>query len=376
MNDTKIHDQVAIGAGVVFVLIFAIIFYVITREKPDELPTVEKEVVEFRTALQESVSGNDPEPLQEYFADKVAAGENDMEAKSAIYWITHRYFDNGGDIKEIYDFVNAHPEVAFLKEAESKHPIIFAKVADGTIEKYGTESLLALMAYYDVIDSYGYGDIALWGIAANQHTALAFIAERTHSADPTKEYPEGTDPLSAQGRMIERAFHYTERAQEYLLQNTQTTRTLDDLDSVDAVPDDILVGLNQYGAALEALEGLGFKRDPVYTPDEIYVYTYKLVSTKVPRLYFFTNFLYASSLVVGGRATAENVTLPLSRAIEYAETTDPTEWRSSVLRVTNARIDKNGGGMYAIDTIKSLASLNVEFKNWLMKNGWTEADFM
>ncbi len=339
-------------------------------------PDVPKDY-DFRGALQESVGGVDPTPLQDYFAEKVANGENDDETKSAIYWITHRYFDNGGDINEIYDFIQARPAIAFLNEAESIYPTLFAKIKDKSIGKYNSDSLLALLAYYEVIDRYGYGDIALWGMAANQYATLALNAQQLHERREQAgyTYKEGEVQMSDfKEEMTRRAVYFMKRGREFLAANTTETGSLSDLNKLTMIPDDLLVGLNQYAAALENLKGVGWGFGTPYQSGEIYAFNHDLAQSKVPRLYFFTNYLYAASLVAGGNASSETVALPLSRALEYTKTTDRAEWRKSVTRVIEAKT-ANESGMYAYQIVKTLAALNSDFKNWLMSEGWTQADF-
>lgn len=333
--------------------------------------------MEFRPSLQQSVGGADVEPLQDYFAEKVAGGEKDDEAKSAIYWITHRYFDNGGDIYEIYDFIQERPAIAFLNDAEALHPEIFAGIKAREVANSSLDSLLALLAYYEIIDRDGYGDLALWGMAANRYAELAYQAL---NFDKRRQIPEA-DYEAEQERAINfvdysisKAQYFVELSKEFLFANTRETGTINDLNKLEVIPDDLLVGLNQYAAAIENLKSAGVVIYSPFTTSEIYEFNYELAKTKVPRLYFFTNYLYASSLVYGGGATAESVALPLSRAVEYTQTTDRAEWRKSVSRVINAKT-ADEPGMYAYETVKTLASLSPEFKAWLTKEGWTESDF-
>lgn len=381
MNELK-NKQLPAALALLGVVLAILIFYagysmyLGAQKSPSEVPQVEVRAKDFRSVLQESVSGTDPKPLQDFFAKQVKDGENTNETKSAIYWITHRYFDNGGDIYEIFNFVEAHPEVAFLKEAETLYPSIFADIKNKKVTNFSRDSLLALLSYYEVIDRKGYGDIALWGIAANKYAELAQSAQRMHELDPEHVYEEGTPSLlKYRSEMIDRSMHFVRRVQDFFAAHTLTTGRLEDLLGIEMIPDDLLVGLNQYGAAIENLKFVGMVIHTPFEPGEIYIFNEALAKEKVPRLYFFTNYLYASSLVYGKDATVESVALPLARIVEYAETTSPAEWRNSVTRVITAKDTRETGGMYGYPAVKTLASLSPEFKNWLMKQGWTEADF-
>ncbi|GEM_PF-3137251 len=359
--------------AVVLVIIIGYLFY----KKNNVPPVINSPVTqsEFRSTLQDSVGGKDPKPLQEFFVKKIKSGVNDNETKSAIYWITHRYFDNGGDIYEIYNFVNSHPEVAFLKEAEKIYPTSFEKIKTSKVEPFSADSVLALLAYYEAIDSHGYASLAVWGIAANKYSEFAYMANKAYLKNPTKQYAEGEVSLRrSRGEMIEKAMFFINKAQEYLIVYTPETHTLADLNKVNIIPDDLLVGLNQYASAVENLKSVGMNIYTPFEPAAIYEFNTTLASTKVPRLYFFTNYLYATSLVYAGEATKENVKVPLSRALEYVAKTAPTNRSKSVSRVIMSKVNKETS-LYNYEVTKKLASLNGDFKYWLQQNGWSDADF-
>ena len=121
-----------------------------------------------------SLLGGDPKKLQNLFLEDIKNGKNDKFTKSAAYFITHRFFDNGGNIYEIYDYINAHPELAFLKEAEKIYPNIFDQIHKRTLPSiYVDRSYYAYLAYVEILNKHGYSDIAALGTAANQYAKLA-----------------------------------------------------------------------------------------------------------------------------------------------------------------------------------------------------------
>ena len=50
---------------------------------------------------------------------------------------------------------------------------------------------------------------------------------------------------------------FVRRVHDFLILNTYTTNSLDELNKLDIIPDDLLVGLNQYAAAVENLKSVG-----------------------------------------------------------------------------------------------------------------------
>jgi hypothetical protein len=328
-----------------------------------------QETPTFDEALKSNATG-DPAPLQEYFVSQLKNGTNDDSTKSAIYWITHRYFDNEGDIYEIYNFIESHPEVAFLKEAEQIYPDIFEKIKTSHVEGFSYESLMALLAYYDTIDAHEYGGIALWGLAANKYSEQAY-----------KNTPHLTDSMeNAQIRkkyfdlMADRATDYTTKVRMYLIDHTSKTGDLKELLETGMQPDDLLVGLNQYASALLNLKGAGVSVSSDLSPRQIFEFNSQFALDYVPRLYAFTNYLYATALVYGKEATTETVTPPLERIVTYAGANETWRTNGTLNRILNSRTS-NESGLYDKNVTVTLADLNPTFKAWLLKNGWAEADF-
>lgn len=359
-------------ASLVLIIILVIgFFYFFTKNSTIEPLMVKK--YDYRSALQLSVSGQDVKPLQNFFIEKVKSNSKDNEAKSSVYWIVHRFFDNGGNIYEIYDFVSAHPEVAFLKEAETIYPEAFNTIKTTKVANWSGESVLALLGYYEVLDKYGYGDVALWGIASNKHSEFAYMAKKTSlRKDITRE--RKLEALNFKSDMMKKSVYYADKVTDFLMVNTQKSASLTDLKTVPMIPDDLLVGLNQYGSAIENLKSLGMVMGVPYSPSKIYDFNNDLASSTVPRLYFFTNYLYASSLVYGGDATPVSVKIPLARVVAYAEKTDKSLWKKTIDRVVNSKT-ANETSMYNYEVAKKLALLDEGFKTWLKKNGWTDQDF-
>lgn len=328
------------------------------NEKPD-----------FSSALTESNSGN-AEQLQEFLVRDIQAGNKNNETVSAVHWILHRYFDNGGDIYEIYDFVNKHPELGFVRQAEQFDPVLFERIRTNRVPNYGIDSIMALLYYYEAIDQAGYGGIALWGTAANKYSELALSLLKLNGSYDALSEDEKTFLAFA----LSKARKFAGKANVYIIQNTQETNTLDDLLHVDIVQEDLLVGLNQFASAVLNLQGAGDDFISDYHPAQIFEFNSAYALDYVPRLYFFTNYLYATALLAGGIASPESVAAPLTRCIEYARAN--AEWRpaGSVNRVINSK-SSNENSVFAYTNTKALAALSPEFKAWLAENGWTETDF-
>ncbi len=354
--------------GILLIRIFLVGYFSITWFSPQ--PSTEEP--SYEEALRKNVMGEDPGALQDFLVEKLKEGKKDDETLSAIYWVTHRFFDNDGDIYEIYDFINSHAEVAFLREAELLYPDIFEKIKTTRVEKYSYESHIALLAYYEIIDKYDYASIAVWGIAANKYSEIAL-----RGLPRSNDTPEVAKARQEYANFVaDRATDFATKARFFVINNTMQTGALDELRNTGDTDADLLVGLNQYASALLNLKGFGIEMETEFTPIELFEFNSQLARTYVPRLYFFTNYLYASALVYGNMATPEAVAIPLGRVVEYADANLADGWRvaGSINRAVNSK-DSNELGLYEYTTTKKLAALDPNFKSWLMRSGWEETDF-
>ncbi len=317
--------------------------------------------------LSQSVTGEKPEALQDFLVDQIKDGKKDDAATlAAIYWVSHRYFDNGGNIYEIYDFVNSHPEVAFLKEAEAIYPTPFEHIRSSRVANYSPDSLYGILGYYEAMEKNGYASVAVWGTAANKYSEMAIrITPKANETAAEKDQRE-----KFQRSSIDRADYFANRVRMFIIENTKQTGSLDELSSTTVNSNDLLVGLNQYASARENLKGIGIDFYAEFTPIEIFEFNSQLALNKVPRLYFFTNYLYATALVHGGEATAETVKLPLTRVVEYGKGNPG----GIVDRLIKARTNRELG-LFEYPVVQKLAALDQNFKDWLMQNGWKETDF-
>lgn len=370
----KKNPFVLIGTIIIALLILGALFITLQTNTvvptEPEVPADTNQVVNVSDAVAKSAAG-DPKPLQDFMANQIASGVNDDATKAAVYWVTHRYFDNGGNIYEIYDFIETTPAVAFLKEAEAIYPEIFATIKTTEVRNWSYESLMALLAYYETIDRAGYANISIWSTAANKYAEQAFknIPNETDTPEFALERKKYFDMVAA------RSYGFLWKAHAFIVNNTMKTGDFEDLKGLPdtMLKDDILVGLNQYASAIQNLKGAGAEYPTGISPIELFEFNSKYAEEFVPRLYLFTNYLYATALVYGGDATVETVALPLGRAVAYMRQ-ENNVGPGSIQRIIKSKTSVESG-VFQYSTTKKLAELSPEFKAWLMDSGWTAADF-
>jgi hypothetical protein len=356
-----------IGAIIMVVGVILFLFVQSNTDQPvDTLPTVPGT---YEDTLSESVSGN-PVPLQDFIARQLGAGINDDTTRSAIHWVAHRYFDNGGNIYEIYDFIEATPEVAFLKGAEAIYPDMFATIKSSRVENWSYESLMALLAYYEIIDRAGYADLAIWATAANKYAEQAY--KNRPNPNDAPEFALERDKYFTM--VVGKANEFLRPAKAFIINNTMKTGALEDLltlpDSV--IKDDVLVGLNQYASAVLNLKGAGAQYPTEIDPIALYTFNSTYAERYVPRLYLFTNYSHAVALVYAGEATPETVAAPLSRAVAYMRAQN-NQGPGTIKRILDSKINGESG-IFQYDTTQKLAELHPDFRAWLLESGWTESD--
>lgn len=343
-----------------------------------------------KRAYNASFTGNDPKSLQELFLNDLENGVNDKFTKSDAYFLTHRYFDNGGNAYEIYDYVNSHESLAFLKEAEDIYPGIFEQMRDKTLSPipYSTSSLYVILAYLEVLDRYGYADAAALGTLANQYAKTAYFTKKKAELNSAK----GVDISPVEKSIIEvntrKAVAFELKAKESLIKTAEENEfALDDLRDRPKVLEEkklegilahnLLVGLNQYAAALRYLEAAGADISVVGTPvSAADIFAFNMVFSKqfVPELEIFTSLLNASTLSLVSPDSIDALRIALLPILDFD--TAETKPFGIIIGIIDAKNSKfTGLDIYSRINITTLANKVPEFKAWLMLNGWGEGDF-
>jgi hypothetical protein len=349
----------------------------VLRQDSQREGAVENRVKATEDAFNASHLRNSPTALQDLFLSDVRNGVNDKVTKSAIYFITHRFFDNGGNVYEIYDYIEAHPELSFLKEAEKIYPKWFGQLKRGEIPRTHTDrSLYIYLAYVEVLEKHGYTDVAAVATAANQYVKTAYFNTTIAKEMPKKE---------GQYRSYF-AKRDKKKGTEFLKRASQDVAAIMDgrITEKDIAPRDILVGLNQYAAALRYLEAM--KADISASPrsaGEIFEFTTEYAYRNVPALHHFTSLLNASTLAILDGADPRDVRTALypildfdmkdrvlADSILHKVIQSRTEPKLPVERVGETNMD-----IYSKRNTLRLARIVPEFKAWLMSNGWVESDF-
>lgn len=263
-----------------------------------------------------STTGAEQKPLQDFFVEQVKSGKNDADTQAALMWVTHRFFDNGGNIYEIYDFVNSHPEIAFLKEAEKIHPEAFLLIKDKKVKPYDISSMVALLAYFEIADKYHYANLGMLGLAANKYAELAFIS--FNAANATNVHSEEVKFSKFYFEFKNKSLMFSMKANSYINERTKLTGKINDLENAGIRDDTLLIGLNQFASAQYFYKGMDMPFLSTIPPEEIFAFNVDFARRKFVRLYLFTNYLWAVSLVNGKSANMLTVMVPLNNVIEYA----------------------------------------------------------
>ena len=351
----------------VIIILFAVAGSFVVYKKSSTPPS-------FEDALLLSNLGTDPKPLQNYFAEQVAVGNKDDATKSALFWITHRFFDNGGNIYEIYDFVNEREEVAFLKKAETLDPEAFKLVKDKKAQPYDAPSFVVLLSYFEIARRDGYANFAMLGLGANKYAEMAYYdAYRAFTPGQDKEQKKKLELLAFMNLGKSRAFYRD--AIQILNEATKKTGKLSDLETGGMRIDDIVVGLNQIATAQAFYRYFNESMDTKFLTGDIFSYNVDLTRRLYPRLYFFTNYSWAASNVIDGTTTPFVVSEPLTNVIAYGRANKGSERPAgSLLRVINARTNREKS-TFSVGNAVRLGNSFKPFKDWLIENGWKETDF-
>ena len=347
-----------------------------------------RQVVDYKSRLDnnnqayiDSLIKDDPTTLQKNFLNDVKSGVNDKFTKSDAYFLTHRFFDNYGNIYEIHDYVKGHPELDFIeKGAEKIYPKIFEDINNNKLsKKSNNNSYYAVLAYIEVLVDYGYTDIAALGTLANQYSRFGYFRYIISKASPSMSPKDKKANLKMAERDIQKALEYVALSDKIVADIVDKKITENDMTARD-----ILVGLNQYGASLRYLEAYGIKATSTKTSKEVFDFTSEYAYKNVPVLVNYTALLNASTLKLASSSSSGDIRVALYPILDSK--LGKVKERTVISKIIDSRFDtppKTASGSldsrywdsYSKRNVVSLSKKVPEFKAWLMKNGWVEEDF-
>lgn len=347
--------KLVLGIFVAFLIVFLAVYFLLPKKE------------DFHVIYLNSLLGNKPQELQDLLKKNVESGINDKYTKSAAYFVTHRYFDNKGNIYEIYDYAHSDPNLAFLNYAETVYPEIFQKIKNHELPTtFSEDGMYAYLGYLEAIYKAGYADVALLGTASNQYLKMAYISINYRK---TNKYPEDQVISDQAKQNIAKGSFYVSAASSTVheLINGQ------DL-SGEILDQNILVGLNQYASALRYLALFGVENQSLDSPEAIFAFTKQYSRERVPELFLFTNLLDASSLVMLNATDTEQIRTSLEPLMNFDLSKGVRNY-SVMDRVLSANKGREEEGTYSKGNIVKIANRVPEFKNWLKQNGWSDSDF-
>jgi len=364
---------------VFLILIFCFLLYVLSHRylsptRRDNDGSYQKNDMKERANAEYLASSfqNNPSIIENALIKEMRGGINDKYTKADIYFFVHRYFDNGGNIYEVSDYIEGHPEVSFLKEAEIIYPEIFESIRKRQLPfTYSDQGMYAFLAYLEIVEKYGYADVAAAGTAANQYAKMAFYKRmilQDQATGKSMNYPVFTPDEIA--RDMKKAVFFGNQADKLAASilggrngNTQ--------------PVDIVFGLNQYASALRYFDALGAEFVSAKSSEEIYSYAVNYSYHSVPEMYLSLSLTNATTLLLVDNTVAElrNAIYPFFDFKPASEM--PNELVNKIL---NSRFAVSRSRFSDLDissrqNIVELGNRVPEFKSWLKTNGWRNSDF-
>lgn len=304
----------------------------------------------------------------------IAKDLNTSQTKAEAYSFVTRYFQNGGDIYEVYNSVESNPELLFLKEAEGIYPKVFDLIKKRRLPfTYSDEGMYAYLAYLEVLEAHGYGDVATQGALVHQYVKMAYYKKmilEDKSKGKSLEYPNYTKKDITND--IKKATQFTDSA------NVSVSNIINGEElSKESIPSEIVTGLIQYASGLRYFESMNIHVAVVNTSKEVFSFVIKYAHTNVPAMYLFASLSNASTLLLSknlDQSELRNAIYP------FFDIKNGAHLGGLLKNMLDARFNRNGNrfrdlDIYSFNNISSLASKVPEFKVWLMRNGWTDADF-
>lgn len=308
--------------------------------------------------------GGDPKPLQDFLIKEIKSGDKNNFTQSAAYWMSHRYFDNGGDIYEIYNYVKANPELNFLGEAELLESASFKLIEKGEVKNYSRESLAAYLAYLKVFDKYGYLNFPGLSTLTNKIVERAYFSKLILDAIPNKTI----------ARIKGFSTYYDNQILESLKYQVKASSSLDKVMKGDisdfASKKDAIVGLTQYANALQFYKALRVDYVSIYTAEQVFDISIKMAEDT--GLNYFVNYSRAVSTIITKEINSDIIKRPLAVVISY-QGKNPVK-DTVIYKIINSRISGEVG-LYSYKNVATLGTYSPEFKSWLIERGWVDQDF-
>lgn len=322
----------------------------------------------------ESLFKNNPDAVRDSFVAAVKRRGIDEWTQLDAYFFTHRYIDNGGNIYELYDFIDKNTELAFMKEAESIYPEVFTNIRDRRVPfTYSDQGIYAYLAYLEVLEKHGYANAAMLSTAANQYAKLAYYKKGIREEKSVGKLPTYPDYTKAEiASDLKRGQFFYPKAEEATRVIMSAPERMDP-----AVLDAVYAG-EQLGSAWRYFSGYGSAVDSEVSATEAFAFATRSASRGVPELYLYVSLSNASTALLVESTTP----IELRNAIyPFLDIRDGRIKQSGIVeKVIRARIDPVGArfrdlDLYSRKNIAELGRRVPEFKSWLISNGWKEQDF-
>jgi hypothetical protein len=325
-----------------------------------EVQQVITERKELNAKIGDSLLRDEPEDLQNYFSEKVANNVKDNFSKAAIYFITHRYFDNGGNIYEIVDYIEKDANLAFLTGASDIYPDIFKKIEQRqTLTK--DERLLAYLAYIEMLQKSGYADAAAYGTAAAKYIELYDIK--------VASLKKGAQVPAEVGAFKEKALTFAAAAQPLV----ESFRDAMGEAGEDISKDDMLVGLSQYAVTLAFFKKHNIAFDSKYQYTDIFFFALQYATRHDLVLKPFTALNYDYALIMAGDDTKESIeAVGLGKIL--SDVYKKTEYKKNGLidRMINGNAKGyNATGIYGKETMNKIIAHDTVFKAFMEARGYS-----
>lgn len=322
----------------------------------------------------QSLFKNSPEAVRDSLVVALKRGGVDEGVQMDAYFFTHRYIDNGGNIYELYDYIEQTPELSFLKEAAGIYPEVFKLIQDRRAPfTYSDQGIYAYLAYLEVFEKHGYASAAMLSTAANQYAKLAYYKkgireEKSRGLLPT--YPEyGSAEMISDLKKGQVLYRKAEEAVRVLMSIEETD---------DASVLDIVYAGEQLGSASRYFSAYGNPVRSETSAAQAFEFASKTAIQRVPELYLYVSLSNASTALLVDETTdfeLRNAVYPFLGIRDEKMKQGGIVEKVILSRTEPAAARFRDLDLYSRKNITELGRRVPEFKTWLISNGWKEQDF-
>ncbi len=331
---------------------------------------------QYQSILNATFLYNDSTFFKQQLLSDINFYRNDGYTKTYAFLLIEQYINNGGDIYEVSNFIQRNEELSFLNKAQDLCPEQFARLFKNDIyhSGYSDGAFCVYLAYLETLNTSKYGSFISNSVLAYQYAKDAYFKKFIRASQQQgvfTEYPEySEDAINNALSKSKSAIRSDSENVATFLQTQTTPRGMTTYSYVK--------GLIAYATALRYLEGMGVSTEAAPSSESIFKYVVEFSKEQLPSLYYTAVLSDVTSLLLLLNVSQAQLEKSLSPIVGFDVATEPRNSLIQKVLFSRYEMDSSPASDLLITSKKNVLELSrrsLNFKTWLIKNGWDVKDF-